>query len=745
MTDEMEKIISHLEKTILPDGLILEPDTTFIASGLDSLLLASLELYLQKHYHIETGFLTRLMTPRECAEKLIKIQRTIQDRTNEAEIATFPLSQAQKRILFSASKQSPLESIQIRVPNLDVKRFSEAWELVSSRHSILRTRLSLDTQRIFPNPIKINDPEIDVLESPLRISVTNGECVQLDYHHALIDGTSVNLLMSELADAYEDLESVKKRPIPRQYYQYCLFEKEHFEKDKQKWDKIVDYWVNELKGFEGATISETSGMHLSIEYDLNDQLWQKLNKIAVQNEMTVFNLMTSLIRLLFYKLYDTDDLVIGFPVEQRLHSDFSNTIGLFMNPNFCRIKLNSSQTMLEFANHSTSKTIEALKHGHIPFNYLINALQAKGVIESEQQLMSLIIVNDKQTRKHHEVETIGHSMNYPQIWYLQSYEKKLQLRIEFDDSKFSTHQINEELRFFEILCQKFLFQQNTRIADLSLFEEKLVDPIQTIPDFLHRIMNTLNSLPSDKIVLISHRKKVNAKDLLYQVWNVSYNLRNIIGDGNKHKFVAFNLSRSFELVVSLLGAWLNEYIVILLDYNQDDQYTRLPSESFLVTDHHVNHPRVILIEQLFSQNYSNSTPNLPSFNPNDLCYCTFTSGSTGEPKLVMSERIGLSNLLLNYSENFGYNQSSIVYQVVNPAFDIFLADVIVSLANGSTLVLAKNQIPSLKEIGRNGLIRSIILSVLEQYKITHAYIMPAYLPNLCSSEALNVLSSLKVS
>ncbi|VDK27096.1 unnamed protein product [Gongylonema pulchrum] len=96
----------------------------------------------------------------------------------------------------------------------------------------------------------------------------------------------------------------------------------------------------------------------------------------------------------------------------------------------------------------------------------------------------------------------------------------------------------------------------------------------------------------------------------------------------------------------------------------------------------------------------------------DLAYLTFTSGSTGAPKAICTEFYGLNNLALNYAEQLSIRRSSIIYQVVNPSFDIFFADLIEAHTNGATLHLAAQSIPDLTE---------------EITQVSHAYIMPAYL------------------
>ncbi|PIO65767.1 AMP-binding enzyme [Teladorsagia circumcincta] len=103
---------------------------------------------------------------------------------------------------------------------------------------------------------------------------------------------------------------------------------------------------------------------------------------------------------------------------------------------------------------------------------------------------------------------------------------------------------------------------------------------------------------------------------------------------------------------------------------------------------------------------------------NDLAYITCTSGTTGIPKMVCTEFSGHSNLAAAYTRTYLLHNYSHTYQVVNYGFDIFFADLTKTLVNGASMTLAEGLIPNL----------------LEMDGVTNAYIMPAYLSSLTSSD-----------
>ncbi|RKH36860.1 non-ribosomal peptide synthetase, partial [Corallococcus llansteffanensis] len=72
--------------------------------------------------------------------------------------------------------------------------------------------------------------------------------------------------------------------------------------------------------------------------------------------------------------------------------------------------------------------------------------------------------------------------------------------------------------------------------------------------------------------------------------------------------------------------------------------------------------------------------------PEDLAYIICTSGSTGEPKLVMTEHRGVSNLMHAQRDFLGaLGPDTRVLQFFHPSFDASLFDILMALPNGGRL------------------------------------------------------------
>ncbi|TCK33795.1 amino acid adenylation domain-containing protein [Paraburkholderia sp. BL8N3] len=75
--------------------------------------------------------------------------------------------------------------------------------------------------------------------------------------------------------------------------------------------------------------------------------------------------------------------------------------------------------------------------------------------------------------------------------------------------------------------------------------------------------------------------------------------------------------------------------------------------------------------------------------PSNLAYVIYTSGSTGEPKGVMVEHGGLSNLMDWYLGDVGVGRDDAVLIVTSPSFDLTQKNLLAPLMTGGTLHLAE--------------------------------------------------------
>ena len=271
-------------------------------------------------------------------------------------------------------------------------------------------------------------------------------------------------------------------------------------------------------------------------------------------------------------------------------------------------------------------------------------------------------------------------------------------------------------------------------------------PVSQTP--IHAIIAQLQQLPPDKVVLQKcGGVSVTAKELLHDSLRLAAALDNKF---DSRIPLALLMERDVGMVVTVLGSWISGRAVVPLSWDWPEERLAMALRQFgtgggreggvvLVSERELNAKCIPceilesteLLEQARAKQSPEYTPMGGGMKPGDALYYTFTSGSTGQPKAVCTETAGLMNLMQNYSRAFDLDASSRVYQVVNPAFDIFFADMLSAFMRGGVLVLAGGRLPSLREIASHG--------------ITHAHIMPAYLAKMSGPGELHTLLGIKAS
>jgi amino acid adenylation domain-containing protein/non-ribosomal peptide synthase protein (TIGR01720 family) len=111
----------------------------------------------------------------------------------------------------------------------------------------------------------------------------------------------------------------------------------------------------------------------------------------------------------------------------------------------------------------------------------------------------------------------------------------------------------------------------------------------------------------------------------------------------------------------------------------------------------------------------------PTLTPENLAYVLYTSGSTGQPKGVMIEHGGFTNMIRHQIAAFGIGPEDRVLQLASASFDASLSEIFMALLAGAALVLIDDD--TIAD-------RARFVAHLATENVTVATITPAYLAAL---------------
>jgi amino acid adenylation domain-containing protein len=189
--------------------------------------------------------------------------------------------------------------------------------------------------------------------------------------------------------------------------------------------------------------------------------------------------------------------------------------------------------------------------------------------------------------------------------------------------------------------------------------------------------------------------------------------------------VAVMAGRSLDMVVAILailragGAWLPldpAYPADRLAYMLRDSGARL-----LIGDAPTELPAGVRCLPIPAAGGRTPPRDQPRPGPQNLAYVIYTSGSTGRPKGVMVTHGGLAHLAAAQTAVFGEASDRRVFQFCSPSFDASVADLVMALWPGGTLVLpVDGQAPT----------GEALLRTLRDTRTTHLTVPPSVLAEI---------------
>lgn len=295
--------------------------------------------------------------------------------------------------------------------NLRVNDLMRAVEVVAQRHEALRTRFFVDEKQQTKQGVLETSllhlehrwvadkaelqKECDLLEKHtydlengetmkivLLSKTTNEQYLLIGCHHINLDGISHQVLMSDLAKAYSG-ETLDASILQFPDYSTRQLDTYH----NGGWKSELAYWKQELAGF--ATVLPILSLSTAIlrrplhEYiihrvdsRINPALASRIKETCRRLRLTPFNFYLSAFKVLLLRFSNVEDLCIGIGDGNRVENDTLGSIGPFVNLLPLRFRRKKSETFQEVLQEARNKTYDALSNSAVPFEVLLNELNA---------------------------------------------------------------------------------------------------------------------------------------------------------------------------------------------------------------------------------------------------------------------------------------------------------------------------------------------------------------------------------
>jgi amino acid adenylation domain-containing protein len=716
----------------------------------------------------------------------------------------YPLSAMQQGMLFHSlsAPGSGMYHEQVSVSlhgELDVAAFSRAWEQVVKRHPALRTSF---VAQDLDEPIQVVCREVSLPWdqqdwrglSPEQQSERFSAYLQTDreqglnlfdppvmrfaifriaddlhkflwtYHHSLLDGWSVSLVLKEVYGFYEafrqgqHLDIEPRRPF-RDYIKWLrqldLSEAEHF-------------WRGKLKGFTAPTPLPVDQIHVkpsderkdyeSLTIKLSAATTGLLQSFVRQHHLTLNTVVQGGWAMLLSRHCGEEDIVFGATVAGRPAAleTVETMIGAFINTVPVRVQVSASDLLLPWLKQLQSQFAELRKHDHA------SLVKVQGWSEVHRGLFETLLVFENFPMSGLVQEQNGSlkisegayytRINYP-LTLMVVPDQEMCLRIMYDCKRFDGNAITRLLDHYRALLEGIVADPDRRLCEFPILPEAerrqlLVEWNDTARDYakdqsIYQLFEGQAQRTPDAVAVVFADNELTYRELNRRSNQLAHYLIKL-GVG-PDVLVGICAERSIEMVVGLLGilkaggaympldpGYPKERLAFML---QDAQVAVLLTQAQLLKALPEHRAHVFCLDRDWEVLTSESTENpVSTVNGENLAYVIYTSGSTGQPKGAMNTHKGIYNRLLWMQEAYRLTEADRVLQKTPFSFDVSVWEFFWPLLAGARLVVARPE-------GHKD--SAYLVKLINEQKITTLHFVPSMLQVFLDEPGVENCSFLK--
>ncbi|WP_432339519.1 amino acid adenylation domain-containing protein [Bacillus tequilensis] len=767
--------LAQLWEDVLKNGPVGIHDNFFDRGG-HSLKATALVSRISKEFDVQVPLKDVFAHP--TVEGLASVIREGTDSPYEAmkpaeQRETYPVSSAQKRIyvlqqLEDGGTGYNMPAVLELEGKLDPERLDRAFKELIKRHESLRTSFEQDEggepmQRIHAEvPFALQTADLgeqteqeaaaafikpfDLSQAPLfraQIVKVSDErhLLLVDMHHIISDGVSVNILIREFGELYNN----RTLPaLPIQYKDYAVWQ-EGFKKG-DAYQTQETYWLKQLEG--ELPVLDLPADHTrppvrsfagdKVSFTLDQEAASRLHKLARENGSTLYMVLLAAYTALLSRLSGQEDIIVGSPIAGRPHKDLEPILGMFVNTLALRTRPEGGKPFVQYLQEVRDTALEAYEHQDYPFEELVDKLGVTRDMSRNPLFDTMLVVqnNDDEPLHLHDLQ-----MKPAEVSHLVS---KFDLTLQASEGDGNIHFLFEySTALFEKTTMERWASHLTNVLriigknpevtlnriDILTQEERN----QLLNEFNIRKANQYEEQTISQLFEQQAARTPKASALVIGDKTLTYQELDEWSNGIAHTLrsrgvkpdtpVGIMMPRSFSMIAAILGVWKAGGCYVPIDPEYPSERKRyILSDSgtkLLMTVNEADwradddfEGEILTVEN--AETYDKSP--LPQVSSaHHLAYIIYTSGTTGRPKGVMVEHKGIANTLQWRRSAYAFNETDTILQLFSFSFDGFLTSMFTPLLSGAKAVLLHEE--EAKDI-------LAIKHQLSRHRITHMIIVP---------------------
>ncbi|MGY5035586.1 amino acid adenylation domain-containing protein [Streptomyces sp. 900116325] len=566
----------------------------------------------------------------------------------------------------------------------------------------------------------------DLLFRGLFIHVDDHRSVLLlAQHHMITDWWSVNILNNDFEQAYESIVDPSVAPPSRPVSQYADFTSWHRELEAAGvYEQQLGFWrsyLSELPPPPAVAASLSPGVKSSLEttqfeFDLPDELAERVRRYARARGATVFTVTMSAFAVFMHRVTGEKDLVIGTPNAQRSARDLERVVGYVMNVLPTRWHMNPETHFHTVVDDFKKSFRDVRANADISNGKIIAALNPERQ-QGRSPLFQWVFMHLPERTRNSDLPHRARMERVPAgsseqdfMFVLQNVGSGMRASLEYRTDLFSAATIHQWSSCFVTLLGNLLTREDNigdmpllavedRATVLDLWDssdyDSELESWQSVPDRIGAVGDPDQPAVVHGHVVSTYGELTSRSDRL--AWFLRFS------GVRRGDCVGVSLGRSVDVVVAILGVMKAGAAYLPLDPGLPmarlEFMTAESSTRVIVTERSLEPGlrqlgsgglELIVLDGADGPRIEEAQEvALPSLNGSDLAYVIFTSGSSGRPKGVAVEHHSLSTMATVLSRRYDVTPKDRVLQFSSLAWDPSIADIFSTLVSGACLEIGE--------------------------------------------------------
>jgi amino acid adenylation domain-containing protein len=554
--------------------------------------------------------------------------------------------------------------------------------------------------------------------------------VALYVHHIISDAWSLQILFNEILQVYHATlqgQPALLEPLEIQFRDFASWQNSIHQNGKLQ--KAKQFWLANLTApipvlhlpadFPRPDVRSHEGLTMSHSFSKN--MVSKMTELSQRHDVSLFTLLTAILKILFYKYTGQKDIIIGTPVSGRDDVKLEKQIGLFLNTIALRSIFSGRETFSEFIKAEKSVILSALENRAYPFDTLIDELNLNRDATRSPLFDVMLTVQDATMAEVNSILVDITIEKYPfdnrtsKFDLLFNFETSAQgiiLHLEYNSNLYQRDRIGKMIGHFEeVLLSAHQDPSRTiqKISYLSSSElKRLLHDVQgkqseVINKPIHQFFEEQVLKTPDHLAIIFEGTTLTYQQLNETANQVAHCLHTNyrVSDGD---YVGLLMDRSEWMVIAMLGIMKAGGVYVPIDphypqarqeyiINDTNQQLLISDRSYVMDAITHRGLRLLELEQLRSELSGMSKENIGNaISADHSAYIIYTSGSTGQPKGVEISYKNTSAFIQWALEEFSRSDFSIVYASTSYCFDLSIFEVFYTLSAGKSIRILRSSL-----------------------------------------------------